>query len=144
MNARVDTVPVHTEIHASKALNAGLWVSQVMLAAAFGMAGAMKITTPIATLSQNMNWVADLPLLVRFIGAAELAGALGMLLPSLTRIQPRLTALAGAGLTLVMVLASGFHVMRGEFGALPITFVLGGLAAFVAWGRYRSAPIASR
>ena len=108
------------------------------------MAGVMKTTAPVAELAKNLNWVADMPWLVRFIGASELAGALGLILPSLTRIMPRLTSLAGLGLFTVMVLASGFHVVRGEFGGLPITFVLGGLAAFVAWGRYRGAPINAR
>ena len=59
-------------------------------------------------------------LLVRLIGVAELAGALGMLLPGLTKIQPRLTAFAAVGFALIMVLASAFHITRGEFGNLPI------------------------
>src|SRR6266480_4551385 len=95
----------------SKALNVGLWVAQVLLALAFGMAGTMKLLTPLVELGQKMAWVAAVPEpLVRFIGASELAGALGLLVPALTRIRPRLTALAGAGLTAVMVLALLFHL----------------------------------
>lgn len=60
------------------------------------------------------------------------------------RIQPKLTLLAAFGLVLVMLLASGFHVVRGEYFALPITLGLGALAAFVAWGRAWKAPIAPR
>jgi hypothetical protein len=127
-----------------KGLHIGLWVAQVLLAVGFGMAGLMKTTTPIDQLAQKMPWVADLPHLVRFIGLSELAAALGLVLPAATRIKPALTALAAAGLVVVMVLAAAFHVSRGELGALPVNFVLGGLAAFVAWGRWQKAPIAPR
>ena len=89
-----------------------------------------------------MGWPGDLPpALVRFIGASELAGALGLVLPSATRIRPLLTPLAAMGLVIVMLLAALFHISRGEWLALPINAVLGGLAAFVAWGRLRKAPI---
>lgn len=128
----------------SQAMNVALWITQLLLAAAFGMAGAMKATTPIAELAPKMPWVANLPHLVRFIGASELAGALGLLLPALTRIKPWLTPLAAVGLTVVMVLAAAFHVSRGEYSVLPIPLLLGALAAFVAWGRTRKAPIAAR
>ena len=129
----------------SKAMHIALWVVQAVLAVAFGMAGFMKLTQPMAALNEMMPWTTAVPPgLVRFIGAAELAGALGLILPAVLRIKPGLTALAGAGLVLVMLLASGFHVTRGEFGAVPVNLVLGGLAAFVAWGRFRKAPIAPR
>jgi putative oxidoreductase len=128
----------------SKGLHISLWVVQVLLFLGFGMAGVMKTFTPIAELAVKMPWVASLPTLVRFIGVSELAAALGMILPSATRVLPKLTALAGLGLVVVMVLASAFHLSRGEPQALPVNFVLGGLAAFVAWGRYKKAPIAPR
>ncbi|AKV02640.1 putative integral membrane protein [Labilithrix luteola] len=129
----------------SKAVHYGLWVAQVLLALMFGMAGAMKSFTPIGELSKSLPWVAESPAaLVRFIGLSELAGALGLILPSVTRVRPRLTALAAVGLVLVMALASLFHLSRGEAKAVPVNFVLGGLAAFVAWGRSKKAPIAHR
>jgi len=90
-------------------------------------------------------WPGDIPAwLVRFIGLAELAGGLGLILPALTRIQPQLTPLAGAGLALVMFLAAGFHLSRGEFGFIVPNIVLLALAAFVAYGRWQVAPIAPR
>jgi hypothetical protein len=92
-----------------------------------------------------MPWTAEVGAgMVRFIGISELLGGLGLVLPSLTRIQPRLTALAALGLVVVMVLAAGFHVTRGEFQHVPMNLVLGGLAAFVAWGRAMKAPISPR
>src|SRR4051812_16814396 len=110
----------------SKGLNVSLWFVQILLAVMFGMAGAMKLITPIDALAQQMGWPGTVPeVLVRFIGLSEFAGALGLVLPSLTRIRPRLTALAGVGLVVVMVLASGFHISRGEIQAVPINLVLG-------------------
>lgn len=129
----------------SGALHIGLWVVQALLGAAFLMAGLTKATQPMATLAAQMPWTTVVGEgMTRFIGISEFLGALGLILPALTRIKPKLTALAGAGLATVMVLAMGFHVSRGEMMALPINAVLAALAAFVAWGRYRAAPIAPR
>jgi putative oxidoreductase len=82
--------------------------------------------------------------LTYFIGVAEVLGALGMILPAITRIRPKLTGLAGVGLLTIMVLALGFHIMRGELSHTPPVIVLGALATFVAWGRLKKAPIAPR
>ncbi|MEW6434368.1 MAG: DoxX family protein [Myxococcota bacterium] len=129
---------------AGKGWSIGFWTAQVLLATAFGMAGTMKTFTPIEELAQKLPWVTSLPNLVRFIGVSELAGALGLILPAATRVKPVLTPVAALGLVVVMVLAAGFHILRGEVQAVPINAVLGGLAAFVAWGRLRKAPIAER
>jgi putative oxidoreductase len=123
----------------SRVLNVALWLVQVALAALFGVAGLMKLVQPIAALEPQMAWVGAVPpLMVRFIGLAELAGAIGVIVPAATGIRPALTPLAAAGLATIMVLAAAFHIVRGEFGALPINLVLGGLAALVAWGRWHS------
>jgi hypothetical protein len=122
----------------------GLWVAQVLLALAFGIPGAMKALFPIAELARKLPWVTEMPTLVRFIGVSELLGAFGLILPAATRILPILTPIAAMGLALVMVLAAGFHLLRGEAEALPVNFALGALAALVAWGRLRKAPISPR
>jgi uncharacterized membrane protein YphA (DoxX/SURF4 family) len=124
----------------------GLWVAQVLLALAFGSAGVMKLFMPIADLSAQMNWVTVTPdWLVRFIGFAELAGGLGMILPAATRILPWLTPLAALGFAVIQVLAIGTHASLGETAmTLPINLVLLALSLFVAWGRWRKAPIAPR
>ena len=128
----------------SRGLSISLWIAQILLALVFGFAGAMKIFTPIEELAKNAAWIKDSAFLIRFIGTSELAGGLGMLLPSLTRIKPKLTSLAAVGLFTIMVLATGFHLMRGEAKFTPMTLAIGALAAFVAWGRFRKAPIAAR
>ncbi len=129
----------------SKALHITLWVAQVLLALAFLGSGLMKLSMPIDELAKNMAWVArSSPGLVRFIGTAEFLGALGLILPSLTRIRPGLTPLAALGLVVVMVLAAGVHLMNGEGPMIAPNIVLGGIAAFIAWGRGRKAPIQAR
>jgi uncharacterized membrane protein YphA (DoxX/SURF4 family) len=128
-----------------KALNISLWSAQVLLGAMFSMAGLSKATRPIAELAQRMPWAADIPEgIVRFIGVSELAGGVGLLLPALTRIRPGLTPLAAGGLTTIMALAAIFHATRGEWGGIAVNLVLGGIAAFIAWGRTKKVPILPR
>lgn len=129
----------------SNGMHIGLWIVQGLLAFAFLGAGLMKLTTPLDALAAQMAWVEAVPGgLVRFIGAAEFAGALGLILPAATRIQPRLTVWAAVGLVTVMALAFLTHATRGEWPMVAPNVVLGSLAAFVAWGRATKAPIASR
>jgi len=91
-----------------------LWVAQVLLAGMFLMAGFMKAAIPIAELSRIIPMASEMPGLTRFIGVSEIAGGLGLLLPAALRILPQLTVLAAAELAVVMVLAIGFHLARGE------------------------------
>ena len=117
-------------------MNITLWVLQGLLALFFLAAGFFKISQPIDGLASHMPWVRSVPVaLVRFIGAAEILGGVGLILPVLTGVQPWLTALAAIGLMLVMVLAAVFHVSRREAPRISVNVVLGALAAFVAYGR---------
>ena len=128
----------------SKALHIILWIAQVILAAMFLMSGFMKLSQPIDQLSKMLPWAAQVPeALVRFIGVAEVLGAVGLILPSLLRIQPKLTPIAAVGLGLVMLFAVVFHISRGETGVIGMNFVLIAIAAFIAWGRSKKAPIAA-
>lgn len=126
--------------------NIGLWVAQILLALAFGMAGFLKTLTPVTELAVTMNWVSVTPeWLVRFIGIVEFAGALGMILPAGTRVLPWLTPLAALGFAVIQVLAIGTHAMLGETATtLPMNLVLLALGLFVVWGRLRKAQISPR
>jgi hypothetical protein len=118
-----------------------LWTAQILLALVFLFTGALKLMLPDAEIAEQF----PLPVLfVRFIAAAELLGAAGLILPGLFRIRPELTPLAAAGLTVIMVGATIMTVMM--FGAVLALFplVIGVLAAFVAWGRWQLAPMAAR
>lgn len=117
-------------------LNIGLWTAQVLLAALYGMVGFMKLTQPIPELTAMMGWPGLVPAaFVRFVGFAELAGAIGLILPMLTKIKRRLTILAALGFVVLQLAAMALHISRGEFSVLPVNIVLLALAAFVMLGR---------
>jgi putative oxidoreductase len=126
--------------------NIGLWAAQLLLAVFYLYAGYNKLSQPIEALgAMGMGFVLVVPeLLTRFIGLAELLGAAGLILPAATRIMPRLTPLAALGLSIIQVLAIGFHISRGEMMVLPMNLVLLALSLFVLWGRERKAPISAR
>ena len=129
----------------SKALHITLWILQILMTVPFIMGGFIKLATPMEQLSTQMPWVTpSLELLIRFIGLSEVLGAAGLIIPSLTRIRPSLTVWAASGLALIMLFAFVFHLVRGEFTALPVNLAIGGLAVLVAWGRTKKAAIHPR
>lgn len=128
-----------------KVWNIVLWILQVVLAGMFLMAGSMKVTKPIDELNVMMPWTTALSgILIRTIGACEILGALGLILPSLLRIKPWLTPMAATALLLVMLMAAIFHATRGEFSAIGFNTFMGIIAGLIAWGRFRKAPISAR
>jgi len=130
---------------AGRGLKIGLWVVQVLLALFFVMAGINHGIRPLEEAVKTSPWIAGVPPgLTRFIGLAELAGAVGLILPAATRIKPWLTPLAAVGLAIIMALAVPFHILRGEANVIGMHVIVVGLSVFVAWGRHRKAPIAAR
>jgi putative oxidoreductase len=121
-----------------------LWGLQGLLALAFLAAGAIKVSQPLDHLvASGMTFVEYTPAaVVRFIGVAEVLGAIGLIAPAATRLYPWLTGVAAAALGVVMALAVGAHATHGEPFVVPV--VLGVLCAFVAWGRLVLAPIRPR
>jgi uncharacterized membrane protein YphA (DoxX/SURF4 family) len=112
-----------------------LWILHGLLAAMFLMAGVMKSTQPREKLIKQFPWVKDVSTpLVRFIGVAELAGALGLILPAATGIATVLTPIAAACLALVMVLAMVLHFRRKEPQAIAFNVLLLIAAVVIAWG----------
>jgi putative oxidoreductase len=125
-----------------KTLNIAFWVAQALLASMFLMTGIMKSTQPIEELGKSMPWVNDFSVaMVRFIGVSELLGSIGLLLPALLRIKPILTPLAALGLFTIMVFAFIYHITKGEYQVLGFNLILGAIALFIAWGRYKKVPI---
>lgn len=121
-------------------MNTILWIIQGILAAMFAMAGTMKSTQPIdKLLKSGVTWADRFPLAtVRLIGASELLGALGLILPWLLNIAPVLTPVAAIGLAFVQLLAIFHHAKHKEGKAIVFNIVLLSLAAFVAYGRFNS------
>jgi len=117
--------------------NRVLWIVQGLLAAVFLFAGGMKLITPVEVLSAMSPFPGEF---IRFIGVCEVLGAVGLILPYALRILPGLTALAAAGLVVIMVGATvSTLVIGGGLLALP-TLVLGLLSALVAYGRRPQLP----
>lgn len=119
-------------------LSTVLWVVQVLLALLFLWAGGIKLVLPLEKLAGPV----PLPgLLLRFIGVVEVLGGIGLILPGLLRIRPGLTPWAAAGLVILMMGAVGITLAGGSAGMALIPGVTGLLAAFVAYGRWRLAPL---
>jgi uncharacterized membrane protein YphA (DoxX/SURF4 family) len=120
--------------------NVLLWTVQALLAALFLFAGVMKLVMPI----EAMAGPVALPgAFLRFIGVAETAGALGLILPGLLRIRTGLTPLAAAGLVAIMTGATVMSAVAMGVSAALVPFVAGLLAVFVAEGR-RRLPLPAR
>ena len=120
-------------------MNIALWIVQVLLAAFYGMAGTMKVfQTAKVRENPQMTWVqGKSDGYVRFVGAAELLGTLGVILPLLTGILPWLTLVAAIGLSLIQVLAIfTVHLPKKEFNIIPVNVVVLALSVFVAVGRW--------
>ena len=123
-------------------MNIVLWILQALLAAAFFAHGWIMLFPP-ASLVEQMN-ASIAPAFRLFIGVAEVLAVIGLTLPGITRIMPRLVSWAAAGLMIVMVSATIFHVMRGEVSSAVTTAILLVLATVVAYMRWRVIPIAPR
>jgi DoxX-like family len=119
-----------------------LWVVQSLLAALFLFAGTSKFIMPAAEMARQMP--VALPIwFIHFIGACEVAGAIGLVLPTLLRIRPELTPLAAGGLIIIMTGATIISALL-TLAAAVLPFVVGLLCLFVAYGRARVAPVSPR
>ena len=123
-----------------------LWIVQALLALLFLFAGGTKLVLPLDVLTSmgSSNQIQLPGLFVRFIGVVEVLGGLGLILPGLLRIKPGLTPLAAAGLVIVMIGAVALTLASGEVASAIVPLVTGLLAAFVAYGRWRLAPLPAR
>jgi len=118
-------------------MNRGLWIIQGLLALLFLFAGGTKLVLPIEDMTKDIALPGGF---LRFIGVAEVLGGLGLILPGLTGIRPQLTPLAAVGLAIIMIGAVGIAFATGGFATALLPLVVGLLLAFVAYGRWRSAP----
>jgi len=120
-------------------MNIALWTVQALLALLFLFVGGMKLVLPIEEMMKQM----PIPLpswFLRFTGVVEVLGAIGVILPRLLGIRPGLTPLAAAGLVIVMIGATVYTLAAGDVAPALISLVVGTLAAFVAYGRWRLTP----
>jgi uncharacterized membrane protein YphA (DoxX/SURF4 family) len=123
-------------------VNRVLWTLQALLAAVFLFSGLLKLLVPVDQMQQQLPLPAAL---IYLVGTLETLAAFGLILPSLLRIYPMLTPLAATGLAILMACAAILTPVIGDpaiSATLPLT--LGALAAVVAFGRARRAPISAR
>jgi hypothetical protein len=114
-----------------------LWILQALLAALFAASGLGKAVQAKDELAAKYEWMHDVSQsTVRFIGVAELLGAIGLIGPAATGIAPVLTPVAATGLAVLSALAVALHLRRRETRGVTVAGVLCVLAAFVAWGRF--------
>jgi hypothetical protein len=118
-----------------------LWIVQGLLALLFLFGGVAKLIMPIEAMTEQIQLPGPF---LRFIGLAETLGGLGLVLPGLLRIRPGLTPLAAAGLVIIMIGATVITLATVGAPQALIPLVVGLFAAFVAYGRWRLAPLGSR
>ena len=113
----------------SRKANATLWVIQSILAALFLFAGGFKLVVPVAALTAQAHMSGEF---LKFIGVAETLGALGLVLPGITRVRLELTPLAAAGLVIVMIGAVIVTLIQGPAAGAIMPAIVGILCAVVA------------
>jgi hypothetical protein len=125
----------------SKPMNIILWCTQVLLAITFIWSASMKLFNPEAL---PWLWIKENPGLAKLTGVFDLLAGLGLVLPALLRIQPKLTIYAAYGTIALMVSACVFHISRGEASQIGFNVFVIVAAVFIAWGRKNKAPIVSK
>ena len=123
-------------------MNIALWIAQILLGLAFTSAGIRKLTEPLDKMTKRWVWVSDFQLpVIRGIASLETLGAIGIILPALTRILPWLTPVAACGLILLMLGALVTNIRYKLYSATLYTVFLIALAFFVAYGRFAILPL---
>jgi DoxX-like family len=119
--------------------NLALWILQSLLALFFALgSGAPKLLLPVEMLPMPLplpEWF------IRFIGTAEVLGAIGLILPGVVRVRPGLTPLAAACLVLLTICATIYQLLAHQPESAAFAVVMGLLCAVVAYGRARIAPL---
>lgn len=119
-------------------MNVVLWILQSLLAALFMFSGVMKFVMSVEEMTRQIalpGWF------LHFIGAAEILGAVGLILPGILRVRVELTPLAAAGLSIITVGATWITLAGGQGAIAIMPFVVALLSAFVAYSRWRMLPI---
>lgn len=124
-----------------KWLHISLWIFQIILAITFIWAGGMKL---FQSDELPWLWIKENPCLVKISGIFDLLAGFGLILPSLLRIQPKMTVYTALGVMALMITASIFHIMRGEGSQIGFNIFILVLAIFIAWGRSKKTFIEPR
>ena len=137
----VHPLPTRTAASPRRSVSIALWVVQGLVALVFLMAGSMKLVMPLEAMAMPValpGWF------LRFIGVAEVFGAIGLIVPSATRIRPGLTPLAAGGLLVIMIGATVVTLIGGGGVQALGPVIIGGLLVAIVHGRMRRVPIVPR
>lgn len=121
-----------------------LWTAQGILAVSFTWAAAMKLFQPAGKLAEMWVWTADHPGLVKITGLLDLLAGIGLVLPALLRVYPKLTIYTAYSIIALMAAASIFHIVRGETSQIGVNIFFALIAIFIAWGRQKKTPITTK
>jgi hypothetical protein len=126
-------------VRQSKNFGRALWTVQALLALFFAFgSGAPKLLLPLESLPMPIPLPGPF---ILFIGTCEVLGAIGLILPGVLRIRPGVTPVAAAALVALTLCATVYQLAAGEVGSALFAVFIGLLAAFVAYGRWRLAPL---
>jgi hypothetical protein len=115
-------------------MHVAYWIVAALLAVFYVYGGGKKVVQDREQLRPMMAWVDAVPVpLTKFIGTAEVLGALGLILPPLTGIAPWLAVAAAVGLVLIQIGGMTLHLSRGEARVIGLNIVLLVLAAVCVW-----------
>jgi uncharacterized membrane protein YphA (DoxX/SURF4 family) len=128
-------------VRPSRAASLALWTAQVLTALLFLMAGGMKLVLPVEAMAGPLGFPGWF---LRFIGTAEVLGAIGLIVPAATRIQPWLTPLAAEGLLIIMAGAVTTTLMIGGGAQAIVPAVTALVLTTIAYGRTRAARVSAR
>ncbi len=134
LEARMATPP-------PRALNITLWILQWALGISLIGAGVFKLALPPEQAFEIFPWGADIGILFTVTSIFDVLGGVGVILPALLKIAPRLTPIAAAGVVALMLSSVVFYLTRGEVAEIVPNLVMAVIAAFIAWGRWSAAPI---
>ncbi|MFY7829536.1 MAG: DoxX family protein [Flectobacillus sp.] len=125
----------------SKVWDIFLWIAQGILALVLVWAAYTKLFQSLQEAAKMLPWAKDNIVLLKVTGVIDLLGALGIILPAATRIQPKLTVFAAYGIIALMIIASIFHISRDEVSLISMNIFFLLLAVFVVWGRTKKAIV---
>ncbi len=119
-------------------MNIALWIIAGLLGAAFVASGAMKLLQPKDQLiASGVDFLEGFrPGSIKAIGALEIVGAVGLVLPAALDIAPVLVPLAAVGLVAMVIGAIIAQLRRHDTHAIVANLALIALAGFLVWGRF--------
>jgi N-acyl homoserine lactone hydrolase len=133
-----------TDTPKRRRLHSTLWVLQWLLGVSLVTAGVFKLSLPFNEAVKTFPWAADVPLLFTVTSVLDVLGGLGIILPTLTRILPRTTVVAALGVVLLMLSSVVFYLLRGDASEIAPNVAMVAVAAVIAWGRWRVAPVTAQ